>query len=77
MLKYYMLITASFILFTAQAQTIQSKIDRKVNDPDTKKNAAKADRHISRNGAIFDSTMTTRNADTLKDRKKARKPQRQ
>jgi hypothetical protein len=70
MLKYYMLIAVSFILVSAQAQIQQSGIHKKVNDPDTKKNAAKADRQVVRNRMIFDSTIIRRQKlDTVNARK--------
>jgi hypothetical protein len=66
MLKYFMPITACFIVFTAQAQSSERP---KANDPDTKKNAAKADRHVVRNRSIFDTSIQ-KTADTCYNRKK-------
>ena len=59
MLRISMLFIMSLFLSATHAQTDPLKVKKQVQDPKTKENAAKADRHVSRDHAIFDSSNKT------------------
>jgi hypothetical protein len=61
MKKLILLVVATGIIsFNSFSQTVQQKIDKKVKDPKTAENAARADVFISKNKSIFDSTTTAK-----------------
>jgi hypothetical protein len=70
MLRGCMLVIASIFFIRAYAQVDMRKVDKQVKDPATKERAAKADRHVSKDRSIYDTSVV---AGKEKRQKKARK----
>ena len=66
------MIIASMFLMDAHAQVDPRKIDKQVKDPATKERAARADRHVSKDRNVYDtSAVASKEKRQKKTRKKA------
>ena len=57
MLRTCLLVMTSLFFITAHAQLDPRKVDRQVKDAETKERAAKADRHVSKDRSIYDTSI--------------------
>jgi hypothetical protein len=56
MLKSCLLIITTLVFSFSHAQVDPAKVKKHIKDTATKKNAAKADRHVARDKSIFDTS---------------------
>ena len=57
MLKGCLLVIASVFIMKAHAQVDPGKIDKQVKDSVTRERAAKADREVSRDRSVYDTSL--------------------
>ena len=48
---------ASIFIINARAQIDPRKVDKQVKDPATRERAAKADRHVSKDRSVYDTSV--------------------
>jgi hypothetical protein len=68
MSRVCMMIMASIFFINAEAQVDPGKVDKQVKDPATSERGAKADRHVSKDRNVYDSSVIAPKAEKKKRR---------